>query len=337
MHTGIFQEIDFEAPGRSLGFLGMPVSIDRSPYYHVKVPVCRFRNGEGPRILLMAGNHGDEYEGELALGRLIRRLDPARMRGTLTILPATNTPAVMAGRRCSPLDAGNLNRSFPGNPSGPPTQRLGHYLESVLFPQQDIVCDFHSGGTSMAHLPVALVEEQADAALFDRSLALMRTLGLAYGFIAGNGPASNTSLGAMGRAGAAGVSGEFGGGGTVTAETMRGTEIAIDRLLVAAGMLEAPVLRPAESAVEPAPMRILRLDRLSQSLYATRPGWFEPAVPLGTWVAAGDTAGWYHDLHRLDQPEERLAFAASGIVISQRLHTGCEAGDCLVQVARPAD
>ena len=50
------------------------------PYYQIKTPVCRIRNGQGPRVLLMAGNHGDEYEGEIALGRLIRRLDPARVR-----------------------------------------------------------------------------------------------------------------------------------------------------------------------------------------------------------------------------------------------------------------
>ena len=68
----------------------------------------------------MAGNHGDEYEGEIALGRLIRRLDPARVRGEITILPMANVPAVMAARRRSPLDNGNLNRAFPGSPGGTP-------------------------------------------------------------------------------------------------------------------------------------------------------------------------------------------------------------------------
>ena len=46
-------------------------------------------------------------------------------------------------------------------------------------------------------------------------------------------------------------------------------------------------------------------------------------------------AGWYHDFEALERPEEPLAFAEGGIVISRRLHTMCEAGDCLMQIAEP--
>jgi predicted deacylase len=147
-----------------LDHLGMPFSIDRSPYFQVKVPVAVIRNGAGPSVLLMAGNHGDEYEGELCLARLIRRLEPARIRGRITILPTANMPAVMAAKRCSPLDGGNLNRAFPGDPKGNPTSRLAHFLEKELFPRHDVVFDIHSGGTSMEHLPVALIERDDDAA-----------------------------------------------------------------------------------------------------------------------------------------------------------------------------
>jgi uncharacterized protein len=48
-------------------------------------------------------------------------------------------------------------------------------------------------------------------------------------------------------------------------------------------------------------------------------------------------AGWYHDLERLDLAEEALHFAEGGIVLSRRLHTMCEAGDCLMQVAKPVE
>jgi uncharacterized protein len=58
-------------------------------------------------------------------------------------------------------------------------------------------------------------------------------------------------------------------------------------------------------------------------------------VRLGETVAAGQCAGWYHDLERLDLAEETLRFAEAGIVISRRLHTHCQAGDCLLQVAEP--
>jgi predicted deacylase len=38
----------------------------------------------------------------------------------------------MAGMRTSPLDEGNLNRSFPGDPYGGPTAQIADYIESVL-------------------------------------------------------------------------------------------------------------------------------------------------------------------------------------------------------------
>jgi predicted deacylase len=82
-------------------------------------------------------------------------------------------------------------------------------------------------------------------------------------------------------------------------------------------------------------LQLLSLSRHSQGIYANHRGWFEPAVALGATVSAGDLAGWYHDLERLDQPEEELRFAESGIVISHRLHCDSQAGDCLIQVAEP--
>ncbi|AOF88488.1 succinylglutamate desuccinylase/aspartoacylase family protein [Sinorhizobium sp. RAC02] len=336
MHSGLVNPIDFTLEGRQSGHLAIPYSIDRSPYYQIRVPILRLSNGEGPSLLLMAGNHGDEYEGELQLGRLMRLLDVDRIRGSVTILPMANLPAVMAAKRCSPFDGGNLNRAFPGDATGTPTARMAHFLEHTLFPLHDVVLDLHSGGTSMAHLPCTLIERQADAARFARAVSLMRAMGAAHAFIADNGPAAPTSMGAAGRAGAIGLSGEFGGGGTVTPETMAFTAGAIDRLLVALGLVEAPVLSGASLPAPPA-LQLLSLSRHSQGIYASRRGWFEPAAALGTRVAAGDRAGWYHDLERLEQPEEELRFAEGGIVISHRLHCDSQAGDCLIQVAEPID
>jgi predicted deacylase len=335
MHTGIVHHLDLERDGKVLDWLSIPFSIDRSPYFLVKVPICVIRNGSGPSLLLMAGNHGDEYEGELSLARLLRRLDPAQIRGRVTILPMANTPAVMAAKRCSPLDGGNLNRAFPGDPKGMPTSRLAYFLEKELFPRHDVVFDIHSGGTSMEHLPVALIERDDDVDRHRRTVDLMKALAMPHGFIADNGAAAPTSLGAARRARIIGLSGEFGGGGTATVESMAITARAIDNLLMALGVIDSPVL--GTQRARPESMRMMSLARHSQGIYATRRGWFEPAVYLGDRVAAGQLAGWYHDLERLDVVEEELRFAEEGIVISRRLHTMCEAGDCLLQAAELID
>lgn len=336
MHTGLVHSIDFDANGRQDGYLSIPYSVDRSPYYQIKIPFVRIKSGAGPSLLLMAGNHGDEYEGELQLARLMRRLTPERVRGTITVLPTVNNPAVMAAKRCSPFDGGNLNRAFPGDPAGMPTSRLAHFLEHTLFPRHDVVLDIHSGGTSMAHLPCTLIERNADAAKFARAVDLIRATGAAHAFIADNGPAAPTSMGAAARAGAIGLSGEFGGGGTVTPASMAFTATVLDRLLLSLGLVSDTVLTPH---LEPtlSSTQLLSLSRHSQGIYATRRGWFEPAVSLGDRVAVGDIAGWYHDLERIEADEEELRFAEAGVVISHRLHCDSQAGDCLIQVAEPIE
>jgi predicted deacylase len=301
MHTGLFHTPDLERDGKALSHLGLPLSVDRSPYFQIKVAICVIRNGAGPSVLLVAGNHSDEYEGELS--RLIRKLDPSRMRGRVTILPLANAPAVMAARRCSPLDGGNLNRAFSGAPNGAPTPRLAHFLETYLFPRHDVVFDIHAGGTSMAHLLCALIEANADASRHEAALSLMQRLGPPFGFVADNGRGTPTSMGAARRAGAIGVSGEFGGGGATTPERMAATESAINNLLLTPGVTETPVFQ--RSPTTAAPMRLLSLSRQSQAIYAVRRGWFKPAHPLGALAAAGEVAGWMQDLERLDAPRRR--------------------------------
>ena len=106
--------VDFERDGVQHGFLRLPYSRDDSAWGSVMIPICVIRNGKGPLALLTGGNHGDEYEGPLALYELARTLEPKDVTGTVVIMPAMNYPAFRAGTRTSPIDKGNMNRSFPG-------------------------------------------------------------------------------------------------------------------------------------------------------------------------------------------------------------------------------
>src|SRR5215831_13913628 len=57
-----------------------------------------------PRALLIAGVHGDEYEGVAALQNVVKEINPDRLRGTLTIVPVANPQAFYAGTRRNPVD-----------------------------------------------------------------------------------------------------------------------------------------------------------------------------------------------------------------------------------------
>lgn len=334
MHTGVFPDIPFDQDGKFNGFISIPFSVDRSPYYQIKIPVCRIKNGSGKRVLLMAGNHGDEYEGELCLSKLTRLLSADSIRGELTIIPFLNRPAVMAARRCSPLDNENLNRCFPGDPDGTPTRRLAYFLEHQLFPAHDVIFDIHSGGSSMTHLPAVLAEEQQDERNTRAIEALLACMGVRYGFIARNGADAPTSMAAAARAGALGLSGEFGGGGAVSPHTLATLECALDSLLNELGLIGEKIFdHPATPYM--GPLRLLSLTSHEQAIYATRRGWFEPAAEIGDAVASGQTAGWFHDFEDIEAAQKELKFKTSGVVISRRLDVDCEAGDCLIQVGVP--
>ena len=95
--TRLNAEIDFNRNGKQHGFIRLPYSVHRSAYGWIPIPVACVKNGAGPRILLVAGNHGDEYEGQVALGKLIRDLEPDEVSGRIIILPSFRA-IPMAGR-----------------------------------------------------------------------------------------------------------------------------------------------------------------------------------------------------------------------------------------------
>ena len=69
-------------------------------------------------MTLIAGIHGDEFEGPLALQRLGRELDANDICGCLILVPSVNLPAVSNGSRFSPLDGRDLDACFPGASHG---------------------------------------------------------------------------------------------------------------------------------------------------------------------------------------------------------------------------
>lgn len=120
------------------------------------------RQRRGADSPLTGANHGDEYEGPAALFELAHTLDPDDVSGRIIIVPALNYPAFRAGTRTSPIDRGNLNRSFPGRPDGSVTEKIADYVTRQLLPLADIVLDFHSGGRTLDFLPYAAAHELPD-------------------------------------------------------------------------------------------------------------------------------------------------------------------------------
>lgn len=104
----------------------------------------------GPRLALIAGIHGDEPEGPLAVMRLLDRLPELMVRGSVRAVAIAHPAAFQADRRESPLDGCNLARVFPGSVSGTPTERLAMALHEHVIAPSAFVIDLHSAGRDFA-------------------------------------------------------------------------------------------------------------------------------------------------------------------------------------------
>lgn len=322
-------EVDFNRDGRQHGFLRLYHSTHASAYGFIPIPVVVLRNGAGPTALFSAATHGDEYEGQIALCNLARNLDPARIRGRVIILPAHNLPAALAGRRVSPIDDGNLNRAFPGDPDGTVTQQIAYFTEHTLIPMADIVCDLHSGGSSLHYRPCVAMRRVADAGLLAKQVAMLRAFAapLAYVVEGGGGSGSfDTMVAAAERKGVPALSSELGGSGTLTRAGLEIAERGLNNLLVHGGIL------PAEARIEGPPTRILDVGGADYYVHAPEAGVFEPLAEPGDTVEAGQLAGRLHTPETPWAPPVEVHFGRGGFVLVKRIPARTARGDCLFHV-----
>ncbi|MEQ8967246.1 MAG: succinylglutamate desuccinylase/aspartoacylase family protein [Azospirillaceae bacterium] len=289
VNTRLTPTIDLDAAGKRNGFVRLPWSSHESAYGGPMIPICVVRGGRGPTVLAVAGNHGDEYEGQIALMRLIREIEPEEVAGRLIVLPAANFPAVLAGSRVSPMDGGNLNRSFPGDPEGGPTSMIAHFVETELIARADAVIDLHSGGTSLHYLPSTIVARSADPGRDAANRAALEAFGTPYGFLV-DLKESRVLIGAAERQGVVALNAELGGGAHVTPASVARTEGYLRNLLIHFGLVD----RRPEDALSGA-VRLMTISGPRYYVYAPEDGIFEPAVDLGDTVGEGDLAGLVHD------------------------------------------
>ncbi|QOF70771.1 succinylglutamate desuccinylase/aspartoacylase family protein [Aminobacter sp. SR38] len=326
--TRIWTTLDFNQDGKQHDWLRLPFSTDLSAYGVIPIPITCIKNGAGPTALLIAGNHGDEYEGQVALSKLARQVEPRDARGRILILPALNYPAVVAGRRLSPLDEGNLNRLFPGEANGTPTQMIAHYVSSVLLSMADIVIDLHSGGSSLYYLPCCLIRSGKTGAETARLIELMQVFGAPIGSVSdGTGGGGATTLSAIAQAfGVVALTTELGGGGGFSSTGEAIASQGIYRVLKHIGVL------PNAETKSPPPVRLMQVAGRGAYTYAPIHGIFEPAVELGDSVEAGQSGGFLFPVEGLPRQPEEIRFAQSGLVACRRAPALAAPGDCLFKL-----
>jgi predicted deacylase len=323
----ITTDVNFGAEGMQHGTLRIPHSHGAFACGYIPTPLWVAKGGVGPTVLLIGASRGDEYEGPVALMRLLHEGAFEKVDGRLIVIPSLNFPACRAGMRMLPMDRVELDHAFPGRRAGTATEMLAHYVETELLPLADYVLDMHSGGASLNYLPT-LITYPAQSEEERRKLDLV-----VCGFNPPRelvmDPLSEDSVIGAGarRNGAVFVSGEFGGGASLSPSAVEIVVCGLKGALAALGVI------PGDAAPASHAIQRLRVKPGEHYLHAPRSGVFEPLFVLGQDVKAGQLAGYLYDQEEPWREPEPLYFEGDGLVVCVRTFALAEAGDCLVHLA----
>ncbi|MEH6476132.1 MAG: N(2)-acetyl-L-2,4-diaminobutanoate deacetylase DoeB [Sneathiella sp.] len=234
----ISDTIDYDQEGVQHGFLKLPHSHDTSAWGSIMIPITVAKNGDGPTVLLTGGNHGDEYEGPIALYDLAGKINSNDISGRVIIVPGMNYPAFKSATRTSPIDKGNMNRVFPGNPEGTITEKIADYFQRTLLPLADYVLDIHSGGKTLDCVPFCAAHVLDDKVQQEQCVAAMRAFNAPYSIMLLEVDATGMYDTAAEELGKVFISTELGGGGSATAKTVAVAKTGINNLLIHAGVMK---------------------------------------------------------------------------------------------------
>ena len=139
------------APGETRD-VTLPVSIlpDHTPV-GLEVQVLHGKK-DGPTMFVSAAVHGDEVIGVEIVRRLLRAPQLKSLRGTLLVIPVVNSYGFLSRSRYLP-DRRDLNRCFPGHPSGSLGARLAHIFLNEVVRRCDFGIDLHSAAIHRTNLP----------------------------------------------------------------------------------------------------------------------------------------------------------------------------------------
>jgi N-alpha-acetyl-L-2,4-diaminobutyrate deacetylase len=321
--------VDFEKDGVQHGFMKLPYSHDGSAWGAIMSPITVIRNGEGATALFTGGNHGDEYEGPIAVMDLASSLRPEEIRGRVILVPGMNYPAFRAGTRTSPIDRVNMNRCFPGRPNGSVTEKIADFFQRVLLPMADLVADVHSGGKTLDFVPFAAAHQLPDKGQEARCVAAMEAFSAPYSLMLLELDSIGMYDSAAEEMGKTFVSTELGGGGTARAATVRVAKRGLRNLLVHAEILKGE-LQPAKS---------LRLDMPDGNCYVTSEfgGLLEPMVDLGDPVKRGQAVARVHSVERTGVPPVELLAECEGLLIGRHFPGLVTVGDTVAVIGVPLD
>ncbi len=156
-------------PGeRTQVYLDIPALFDNAPM-NISLEVIRGLE-PGPVLFVSAAIHGDELNGTEACHRLIKSPQMKNIKGTVIIAPILNIYGFNNKSRYLP-DRRDLNRCFPGNPTGSLGSRLADIVMKEIVVHCTHVIDIHTGSLHRTNIPQIRANFQGKGAKVMKELA----------------------------------------------------------------------------------------------------------------------------------------------------------------------
>jgi predicted deacylase len=275
----------------------------------------------GPVLAITAGIHGGEYVPMVAVRQFVRDLDPAGMRGTI-VACLQSSPVAFQHRMAfvNPLDGQNLNRSFPGDPLGGPTERLAAWLWENLMARADYYVDCHCGDLPETLDPFTGVSPGPDGVLDERARAMADCFDVPRLVV---DPLAGSTIRAAALAGIPAVLIEVGGMGQWSQHEADVQRSGLRRIAAQVGIL------PAEDGARPH----LPLFEDAAVVRSEHAGLWYPEVAPGEPVAEGTRLGHLED--PLGDVVHEVLAPAAGVLMYGLGSLAAVEGSILASIVRP--
>ncbi|MFI5310144.1 MAG: succinylglutamate desuccinylase/aspartoacylase family protein [Gemmatimonadales bacterium] len=281
----------------------------------------------GPVVAFVAGSHGTEYTSIVAMTRLIGRIDPRTLAGTVIVVPLVNVASFeQMVPHINPVDRKGMNAGYPGDPNGTQSLRAVALIADQVVKPADVVVDLHGGDLDEDLRPYSYWIRSGNL----RKDADSRLLALAFGLnmvivrdIDVSNPASTRSLSGYSiAAGKTTLVAEAGHAGVVTKAE---TDALVDGSL---NVLKA--LKMVGGPTTPVP-RVTWVGA-DQRVRADSGGMFYPSVTKGSKVEKGAKVGWITDY--VGRPMGDVLAPQAGVVTFIRPVPSLTRGATIVTVAQ---
>lgn len=311
-----------QIPAGARALVDLPVS-KLSNHTPITLPVHVVHGSEdGQTMFVSAAVHGDELNGVEIIRRVLHFVDPASLSGTLLCVPVVNAYGFIGRSRYLP-DRRDLNRSFPGSPTGSLAARLANILLGEVIRRSHFGVDLHTAAVHRVNLP----QIRADFAARPRCRELAEAFGAQVVLAS---PERDGSLRAAATQAEVDVVVYEGGEGLRFDEfAIKAGVEGIGRMMAARGLIELP-----GSHIE-LPAGELRRGPVfadaSKWVRAPDGGVFRGARRIGQAVSEGDLLGWVANPY--DDTEMEVRAPVRGIIIGATTLPIVNMGDALFHIA----